>query len=93
MIVSEFFLGVQPELHIASLGAPVLYPDRMGALTGMVAFLQLIGGQFGLVSEILERLRRPIVGNQLLDPSIAFCPSPKLTYFLHLDTPAIIPPG
>jgi hypothetical protein len=37
----QFLLCRQPELYVASVGAAVLYPERMGALAGMVAFFGL----------------------------------------------------
>jgi hypothetical protein len=86
LLTFQFSLGGEPKFDITPRGTIVLYPYFMGALTDQVALLQLIRSHFDLVGKFAERLNRPVVGDPHLQLSIAFGPSPKLAYFLHLAT-------
>jgi hypothetical protein len=82
----KFALGFEPEFHIPPFGLAPLYPDFMSAFADMMAFLQFRRRHFGLIGEFVECFGRPVVGDYLPHPSIAFGPSTQIAYSLHLDT-------
>jgi hypothetical protein len=86
VLTFQLSLRGKPKLNIASRGITTLYPDFVGALADVVAFLNLLRGHVEFGRQFRDRPHCGGIADLPPQPSIEFGSLTKFACSLHLDT-------